>query len=411
MGLRLNSVEVPGFKVDQKDTIDGMLGLGDLQKSTEVVTGQKVSEKDLQRREVQEAATRFAEKKEAEIASGRKTAADLYEEAKKKKDLSVGEALSLGAIALVPSLLGYAIGGARGGVVGARAGQAGAGKYFDALVAQKENIRGVTADQAKAAEEAAGAAAEDVRSAELKGFEKELSLSDPKQGPSKMDGLLDLLKIQQLQRGLSQPNLTPGQKKVDELFAKDYVEFTAGGGLARTQADLNTLDKIKSNLINADKEGEDYTGSSVHALPKMMRDYLTPKSAGMQDQIEAIIQQNLKKTLGAQFTEREAAAFMARSYNPRLSEQENAVRLEKAMTVLEEMAKAKQAASEFYEKRGSLSGFPMSQVLAPGAAVRMLEQQGVSLPEGVEDPMNQVGGLTPEEEAELKELEKEFGGQ
>jgi len=168
-----------GFKLGQDAAMNGLLGFQDLKQATKDVTGKEVSDEDLKNQKIQAATQRFAQKKEDEITSGRKTAAELYEEAKKKKNLSVGEALSMGALALVPSLIGYAVGGARGGEVGANVGAKASGGYFGSLIKEKENIRGITADQAKAAEERAKQASGTVDKADFAGFERELDLLAP----------------------------------------------------------------------------------------------------------------------------------------------------------------------------------------------------------------------------------------
>lgn len=153
--------------------------LKDLKDSAQQFTDKPISEKDLQSKGVQEATKRFTEAKEQEIASGRKTAADLYEEAKQKQNISIGEALSLGALALVPSLVGFAVGGNRGGYEGAKVGGSASGAYFDSLIKERENVRGLTAEQAAAAEARAKSASDQVGKAELKGFDKELDLLAP----------------------------------------------------------------------------------------------------------------------------------------------------------------------------------------------------------------------------------------
>jgi len=155
--------------------------------------------------------------------------------------------------------------------------------------------------------------------------------------------------------------LTEAQKIVDKEFAKEYADFNIGGGYADVQKQLDQLRGVVSTLQGkgtAEKpKGINATGSFKGLLPKVMRDSIDPAGSALQDQVEEVVQRNLRIVLGAQYTEKEGAALIARAYNPRQTEAENISRLNRLITQIDTAAKAKAEAGAYYEKNGSLVGF------------------------------------------------------
>lgn len=162
-------------------------------------------------------------------------------------------------------------------------------------------------------------------------------------------------------------DLTPAQKKVDEKFADTYLDVTS-----KTKADsaINELEDIIGKLGETDLA----TGRVIGLAPKFLRDIITPDGASLQDRTERVIQETLRQTLGAQFTKEEGERLLARTYNPRMSEEENAKRL---ITLLGQMKAAKkinEAAREYFEKNSTLKGFKQQ----PITTVERLEQLGTT---------------------------------
>lgn len=148
-------------------------------------------------------------------------------------------------------------------------------------------------------------------------------------------------------------DLTPAQKKVDENFAKNYIEWTAKGGEADARKQIRQLDRVLGKIVETDSA----TGPMVGVLPRMVREVLNPASAALQDQVEEVIQRNLRAVLGAQFTEKEGERLISRAYNPRLEEEENARRLANLLQQMKEAYAANEAARSYFEKNGTLQGF------------------------------------------------------
>ena len=164
----------------------------------------------------------------------------------------------------------------------------------------------------------------------------------------------------------SEIDLTPGQKKLDETFAKDYSEYVAAGGYADVDKQLNQLREVKrmldvsSGLVKPEKGEKAYnlTGPMLGLLPESIQARTYPEAVAAKNAVEEVVQRNLRLVLGAQFTEKEGERLIARAYNPALDEKENAKRVGRLIGQIAQAAKAKQRASDYFEKNnGTLKGF------------------------------------------------------
>jgi hypothetical protein len=154
----------------------------------------------------------------------------------------------------------------------------------------------------------------------------------------------------QYKAGLGGLNLTPAQKKVDELFGTDYANYKQLGGYAAAMRDLNDLDRSVKLLLESE---EALTGPLVGNLPTEAR---SAESVNLEDEVARIVIQDLRRTLGAQFTENEGKQFIARSFNVLLPNKVNAQRLQRMRAVMQQVHDAKKAAIDYYEDKGTISG-------------------------------------------------------
>ena len=147
--------------------------------------------------------------------------------------------------------------------------------------------------------------------------------------------------------------LTPGQKKMDEAFAPIYLEWVSGGG-----PDMGSQ---MASLATVARELEDgntnLTGLDVGLLPDVVNYYINPGAIDARDNVEAVVQRNLRLILGAQFTEREGVRLIARAYNPLLEEEDNAVRVRRLLMQMTTAASQKQAMADYFSENGTLSGW------------------------------------------------------
>jgi hypothetical protein len=135
----------------------------------------------------------------------------------------------------------------------------------------------------------------------------------------------------------------------------------------RVQAGLSVqqLNQIADSLEKTDTA----TGPVIGLLPKWARDIITPEGASLQDAAERIVQGGLRATLGGQFTQAEGDRFLARAYNPRLSEQQNAQNLRTIAREIAAMQLDKNRALEHFKQNGTLEGFvPNANAQAPAAS-------------------------------------------
>lgn len=160
------------------------------------------------------------------------------------------------------------------------------------------------------------------------------------------------------------PKMTPAQTAVDKAYAKSYEEDVANGGLADAAKNNDQLAAVLERLTGkVDQKtgervgGENLTGPVVGLLPDAINNFWNPKAVDARQQVEEIVQRNLRLVLGAQFTQKEGDALIARAYNPRLDEATNAKRVERLMRQMNQAVQAKQAAAQYYEANGTLQGF------------------------------------------------------
>jgi hypothetical protein len=148
-------------------------------------------------------------------------------------------------------------------------------------------------------------------------------------------------------------SLTPGQKKMDEAFAPMHLEWMAGGGpdmgsqMASLAAVARELEAGNTNL----------TGLDVGLMPDIVNYFINPGAIDARDNVEAVVQRNLRLILGAQFTEREGVRLIARAYNIKLGEEENAGRVRRLLMQMTAAAAQKQAMSDYFTTNGTLVGW------------------------------------------------------
>jgi len=140
-----------------------------------------------------------------------------------------------------------------------------------------------------------------------------------------------------------------GQVAASQGIGKEFADYQTAGGRATLNKNLDKLRDAAKRL----KSGEVKTGQVSTIVPGLggdkAQEVLNPDVAAVRDDIRGAIQASLKQTLGAQFTAQEGEAIFNRAFNPRLSAEENARRVEQEIKGLEETIKNKE--SEF-ESRG-----------------------------------------------------------
>ena len=152
---------------------------------------------------------------------------------------------------------------------------------------------------------------------------------------------------------ITQERQTAGGKTVDEAFGKDYVSWTTGMG-ADAAKQLGQLGDVTKAL---QQPGANLTGPWLGHTPDFVKSFTNPQSIAMRERVEEVVQRSLRAILGAQFTEKEGERLIARAYNPNQPEAENAVRVNRLYTQLQQAFQAKQDAAKYYQANGTLQGW------------------------------------------------------
>lgn len=150
---------------------------------------------------------------------------------------------------------------------------------------------------------------------------------------------------------------TEAQKVIDRKFGQRYEEDVVGGNLGVSKLDLAGLVSLRDQIQRGDLGT--ISGPSIGGSPEMLgwRAYWHPDAVKTQQQIEKAVQSSLKSTLGAQFTEKEGANILARTFDPKLPQEENLRRLDVLVSGLQAVDEAKRGAYAYYEKNGTLRGY------------------------------------------------------
>lgn len=151
------------------------------------------------------------------------------------------------------------------------------------------------------------------------------------------------------------PKLSPGRKAVDETFAKKvYVPWVTEGGYGDAQKQLGQL---RDALVALQDPTKSLTGPVIGMSPDLALTMLNPDAVNVREKVEEVVQRNLRSILGAQFTEKEGERLIKRAYNPSLSPETNAKRLESLIQQMLDAAEAKQKSVTYFEENGTLRGF------------------------------------------------------
>jgi hypothetical protein len=159
--------------------------------------------------------------------------------------------------------------------------------------------------------------------------------------------------------------------------------------------------------LGARRKRDDIRGPIIGNLPKLggsfgeaVQSWAAPESIKVQQDVEEPIQTNLRKILGAQYTQQEGENLLRRTYDPRLQESTNAERVGRVIVQLKTMAAAKEAAARYYEANGTLRGFTgklptledVQSISPDGKAQERLRPEGGGISASPANTQGSVGG-------------------
>lgn len=182
--------------------------------------------------------------------------------------------------------------------------------------------------------------------------------------------------------------VTPGQEQIDKAYAPEYVQWTQGGG-ADMANQIATIEGIADRLGSGT---ENLTGPGVGSQPDWLGAWTTPNAVSAREDVESVVQRNLRVLLGAQFTQAEGDRLIARAYNPRLPEKENAIRLRRLAKGMRAAAEARADQAAYYEANGTLVGW-QGKVWTPSDFENLIEDGPPDSPEPDKDGWQTINGV------------------
>ena len=166
--------------------------------------------------------------------------------------------------------------------------------------------------------------------------------------------------------------LTPGQITRDKEYAKMYEKQRP----AQASANVAVLEGIANELSTGGDIDSWWERGQAIVDPDGdlgIRKIFGQKGLDIQQRIEGIVQQSLRETLGAQFTQTEAFRLISRSYNPALKPQVNAKRLKMAATVARKLIELNKAKADHFDKYGTLAGHKVDYTTEMKQMEKMLQ--------------------------------------
>lgn len=303
--------------------------------------------------------------------------------AKRPEGMSLMEVVGKSMLALAPGLIASKYGGYRAG----QYAQEGANKFLEKMM-ESEQSRFELSQKLKAemAKVRASLSKDDIDS--LNQLQKELvkgqvdlrtlplrtqlelnKLVSAKeltkdQSVDLLKIMADLLKIKQAGgaqaaaplgagAGAGGPKPTIAQQTIDKEFGKEYSNFVTEGGFANYGTQINQLNAG----IESMKDSDYISGPAVNLMP----DVIKPTSRKVQNEILSAASGLMKQVLGGQFAKVEGEGVLKRLFDPQAEENVNIVAAQRFLTQIERAKALKEDQIGYYEKTGTLVGWPGSK--------------------------------------------------
>lgn len=146
-----------------------------------------------------------------------------------------------------------------------------------------------------------------------------------------------------------------GTEVLDKAYAPKYVEFKLQDQSSMTKSFAQLQDV--QNLLA--QPGVKLTGPWQGMVPDSLKAFFPAgqRAITARELTEEVIQQSLRQILGAQFTQKEGESLMARTFNDKVSPEENMLRGQRFMQQIAEAYQDQASAAQYFEENGTLGGF------------------------------------------------------
>lgn len=122
-----------------------------------------------------------------------------------------------------------------------------------------------------------------------------------------------------------------GETEVSKSLGKRYADYTAAGGRANIEKNFKRLEGVLKDLKSGNLETGTIPGIVLSDPKKLAA--VSPRLKAAMDAVQSTVQ--LKRALDSQFSQAEAAAVMARAFDPALPTEENIKKLETEIETLQ----------------------------------------------------------------------------
>lgn len=185
-------------------------------------------------------------------------------------------------------------------------------------------------------------------------------------------------KQQQLKQSADEKK-NEGQKVVDKEFAKDYNDWTSGGG-SRAKNEIEKIDGVIERL----KKGEGTTGGLTGVFgDRLTSDAVLKNRADIQQSAMSLI----KQLLSGATSDSDRKAIVDTLWNEADSTENNIARIERFSDDMKNRAnEIDSKAGYFKETKGTLSGFDPSAVKKQSGAQIQMEEKNAALQWAKQNP-------------------------
>lgn len=158
-----------------------------------------------------------------------------------------------------------------------------------------------------------------------------------------------------------------GAKKLDQEVAGEFMDWATKNGPVFERS-IDELARAQDMIRRAKAQGKNISGRELWtSYLSLFGDWgekaesiANPLASDIRNQVLNTVQQTLRPTLGAQFTEREGQRVLARAYDPLKPEEVNIARIQALLTQIQKQAANSRSIMEwFIAHDGDMSGFKM----------------------------------------------------
>lgn len=154
---------------------------------------------------------------------------------------------------------------------------------------------------------------------------------------------------------------TDAVKELNKKYVPDLLEWIQNGK-SDSQKLISQLEAVTSVL--SDPNGPNVSGPLLNLIPDSAKAF-TPdgrQAITVRENVEEVVQRNLKLILGGQFTEKEGEKLVKRAFNPALSEKENLIRVTRLLNAMKAAAAAKEQMAAHFMEFGELDKFDRNKI-------------------------------------------------